>query len=32
MDALPVVEETGLPYASTVTRQYLGQEVGVMHA
>lgn len=32
MDALPVVEETGLPYASTVTSQYLGQEVGVMHA
>ena len=32
MDALPVVEETGLPYASTVTSQYLGQDVGVMHA
>ncbi len=32
MDALPVVEETGLPYASTVTTQYLGQDVGVMHA
>ncbi len=32
MDALPVVEETGLPYASKVRSQYLGQEVGVMHA
>jgi amidohydrolase len=32
MDALPVVEETGLPYASTATAQYLGQDVGVMHA
>lgn len=33
MDALPVTEETGLPYASTVTtRDDSGQEVGVMHA
>jgi amidohydrolase len=32
MDALPVVEATGLPYASTVRTQYLGQDVGVMHA
>ncbi len=33
MDALPVVEATGLPYASTVrTRDEAGQEVGVMHA
>ena len=32
MDALPVVEQTGLPYASTVTANYLGREVGVMHA
>lgn len=32
MDALPVVERTGLPYASTVTTTYNGQEVGVMHA
>ncbi len=32
MDALPVVEQTGLPYASTVTSQYQDQEVGVMHA
>ncbi len=32
MDALPVVEQTGLPYASKVTSTYNGQEVGVMHA
>jgi len=32
MDALPVVEKTGLPYASKVTTTYLGNEVGVMHA
>jgi len=33
MDALPIVEETGLPYASHVTtRNADGQEVGVMHA
>ena len=32
MDALPVVEKTGLPYASTVKTTYLGNEVGVMHA
>jgi amidohydrolase len=32
MDALPVVEQTGLPYASTVKSTYQGQEVGVMHA
>jgi amidohydrolase len=33
MDALPVEEKTGLPYASTVkTRNDAGQEVGVMHA
>ncbi|MGH9459429.1 MAG: amidohydrolase [Thermoanaerobaculia bacterium] len=32
MDALPVTEETGLPFASTVTDTYNGQEVGVMHA
>jgi amidohydrolase len=33
MDALPVVEETGLPYASHVrTRNAAGQAVGVMHA
>jgi hippurate hydrolase len=33
MDALPIVEETGVPYASHVTVQNKsGQEVGVMHA
>ena len=32
MDALPVIEETDLPFASTVRATYLGQEVGVMHA
>ena len=33
LDALPVKEETGLPYASTVmTKNDAGQDVGVMHA
>ncbi len=33
LDALPIVEETGVPYASTVkTKNPAGQEVGVMHA
>jgi amidohydrolase len=33
MDALPIVEETGVPYASHVTMKDLaGQTVGVMHA
>jgi len=33
MDALPVEEQTGLPYASTVkTKNDAGQQVGVMHA
>ena len=32
MDALPVTEDTGLPFASTVRTTYLGREVGVMHA
>ena len=33
MDALPVTEGTGLPYASTVkVRDEQGREVGVMHA
>ncbi len=33
MDALPVEEKTGLPYASTVkTKNDAGQEVSVMHA
>ncbi len=32
MDALPVVERNDLPYKSTVTSEYNGQKVGVMHA
>ena len=33
MDALPIVEETGVPYASHVmTKNKAGQNVGVMHA
>ena len=33
MDALPIIEQTGLPYASKVTtRDRTGREVGVMHA
>jgi amidohydrolase len=32
MDALPVVEETGLPFASRERASYGGREVGVMHA
>ena len=33
LDGLPVREETGVPYASTVTtKNDAGQEVGVMHA
>lgn len=32
MDALPVEEKTSLPFASKVRSEYLGQEVGVMHA
>ena len=32
MDALPVTELTGLPFASTVRTEYNGAEVGVMHA
>lgn len=33
MDALPVIEQTGAPYASTVkTKNAAGEEVGVMHA
>ncbi|WP_406142221.1 amidohydrolase [Streptomyces sp. NBC_01089] len=33
MDALPVLEETGLPYASTVTgKDRAGEDVPVMHA
>ncbi|HUG41541.1 MAG TPA: amidohydrolase [Longimicrobiales bacterium] len=32
MDALPVTEATGLPFASTKRATFNGQEVGVMHA
>lgn len=32
MDALPVAEEVDLPFASRVTTEYEGQQVGVMHA
>jgi amidohydrolase len=32
MDALPVTEATGLPFASKVTTTFRGQTVGVMHA
>ena len=32
MDALPVAERTGLPYASKATAQFRGETVGVMHA
>ncbi|ATS22711.1 N-acyl-L-amino acid amidohydrolase [Xanthomonas phaseoli pv. phaseoli] len=32
MDALPVTEQTGLPFASKATAQYRGEQVGVMHA
>jgi amidohydrolase len=32
MDALPVTEQTDLPFKSTVRTTYEGQEVGVMHA
>ena len=32
MDALPVTEQGDLPFKSTTTTQWNGQEVGVMHA
>ena len=32
MDALPVTEQTGLPFASKQRTTYVGQDVGVMHA
>jgi amidohydrolase len=32
MDGLPVTEQTGLPFASTVTTDWQGVETGVMHA
>ena len=32
MDGLPVTEQTGLPFASTVMTEFNGQQTGVMHA
>ncbi|MEM7360590.1 MAG: amidohydrolase [Pseudomonadota bacterium] len=32
MDGLPVLEQTGLPFASKAKGEYLGEEVPVMHA
>jgi amidohydrolase len=32
MDALPVTEQVDLPFKSTVTGEYRGEKVGVMHA
>ena len=32
MDALPVTEETDVPFKSLVKTEYRGQQVGVMHA
>jgi len=32
IDALPVTERNDLPYKSTVTSEFLGEKVGVMHA
>lgn len=32
MDALPVTEQTGLPFASKATTVFNGQQTGVMHA
>ncbi len=32
MDALPVTEQTGLPFASKVTTTWAGNKTGVMHA
>ena len=32
MDGLPVIEKTGLPFASKEIAEYEGQQVGVMHA
>jgi amidohydrolase len=32
MDALPVTEEVDLPFKSTVTTEFRGEKVGVMHA
>ena len=32
MDALPVIEQTDVPFKSTVTTEYRNKEVGAMHA
>jgi amidohydrolase len=32
MDALPVAEQVDVPFKSTVSTEYLGKKVGVMHA
>lgn len=32
MDALPIVEDTGLPFASKARAEFNGRDVGVMHA
>jgi amidohydrolase len=32
MDALPVAEQVDVPFKSTVTTEFLGKKVGVMHA
>ncbi len=32
IDALPVIERNNLPFKSTVTSEFLGEKVGVMHA
>ena len=32
MDALPVTEQTDVPFKSTATAEYRGEKVGVMHA
>lgn len=32
MDALPVVEQTDVPFKSTATAEFMGKKVGVMHA
>jgi amidohydrolase len=32
IDALPVTERNDLPYKSTVTTEFMGEKVGVMHA
>jgi len=32
MDALPVTEQVDVPFKSTATAEYLGKQVGVMHA